>query len=209
MKVSNYHFSCYYANLGQFYRDRKKFFSTTFIGYFCAILLCFWYYGFDFLSRFRLETKESSIKLHGNRKGSNHIAFEFPVCPSRNTDCRRMLYFFRLSPRLKTYTSYTRICIVFELKSFCDSFPVCSFFQVGLQRFFKKVSNVNLIFVPKPCPCVGMFFFFSRALAQKPCLFLSANRAEGTALRSRTPIACAKPHIIVHDSPRSYMGNFH
>ena len=26
MKVSNYHFSCYYANLGQFYRDRKKFF---------------------------------------------------------------------------------------------------------------------------------------------------------------------------------------
>ena len=82
MKVSNYHFSCYYANLGQFYRDRKKFFSTTFIGYFCAILLCFWYYGFDFLSRFRLETKESSIKLHGNRKGSNHIAFEFPVCPS-------------------------------------------------------------------------------------------------------------------------------
>ena len=134
------------------------------------------------------------------------VNFQF-VLRANTEDCRRMLYFFRLSPRLKTYTSYTRICIVFELKSFCDSFPVCSFFQVGLQRFFKIVSNVNLIFVPKPCPCVGMFFF-SRALAQKPCLFLSANRAEGTALRSRTPIACAKPHIIVHDSPRSYMGNF-
>ena len=26
MKISNYHFSCYYANLGQFYRDRINFF---------------------------------------------------------------------------------------------------------------------------------------------------------------------------------------
>ena len=41
MKVSNYRFSCYYANFGQFYRDRQKFFSTTFIGYFCALPLCF------------------------------------------------------------------------------------------------------------------------------------------------------------------------
>ena len=80
MKVSNYHFSCYYANLGQFYRDPKKFFLRL-IGYFCTQLFCFCYYGFDFLSRFLLETKESSIKLHGNRKGSNHIACEFPVCP--------------------------------------------------------------------------------------------------------------------------------
>ena len=34
---------------------------------FCPLLLqlCFCYYGFDFLSRFLLETKESSIKLHG------------------------------------------------------------------------------------------------------------------------------------------------
>ena len=73
MKVSNYHFSCYYANLGQFYRDRIKFFLRL-IGYFCAQLVCFCYYGFDFLSWFRLETKESSIKLHGNRKGSYHIS---------------------------------------------------------------------------------------------------------------------------------------
>ena len=44
-------------------------FSTTFIGYLCALLLqlCFCYYGFDFLPRFHLETKESqSIKLRGN-----------------------------------------------------------------------------------------------------------------------------------------------
>ena len=31
MKVSNYHFSCYYANLGQFYRDRKNVFFLRLI----------------------------------------------------------------------------------------------------------------------------------------------------------------------------------
>ena len=59
----------------------KSFFSTTYNGYFCALRLRFCYYGFDFLSRFLLETKESSVKLHGNRKGSNHIGCEFSVCP--------------------------------------------------------------------------------------------------------------------------------
>ena len=49
MKISNYHFSCYYANLGQFYRDRIKFFLRL-IGYFCAQPVCFCYQGFDFLS---------------------------------------------------------------------------------------------------------------------------------------------------------------
>ena len=37
MKVSNYHFSIYHADAGQFYRDRKKY--ITFISYFCPLLL--------------------------------------------------------------------------------------------------------------------------------------------------------------------------
>ena len=45
-----------------------------------------------------------------------------------------------------------------------------------------------------PNLCLGMFF--SRALAQKPCLFLSANRALGTVLRLCTPVACAKPQFV-------------
>ena len=78
MKVSNYH-SVLFMLLCKFrpiLPRSQKVFSTTFIGYFCASLLqlCFCYYGFDFLSRFLLETKESeSIKLHGNRKGSYRI----------------------------------------------------------------------------------------------------------------------------------------
>ena len=55
--------------------------AKNFFSYFCALLLCFCYYGFDFLSRFLLETKESSIKLHDNRKGLDHIVCEFPVYP--------------------------------------------------------------------------------------------------------------------------------
>ena len=73
MKVSSYHFSCCYgcyANSGQFYRDRKKYFLRLLLAIFVPYF--FSYYGFDFLSRFLLETKESqSIKLHGNRKSSD------------------------------------------------------------------------------------------------------------------------------------------
>ena len=61
MKVSNYHFSWCYANSGQFYRDRKKYFLqlllAIFVPYFFSF--CFCYYGFDFLARFLLETEES------------------------------------------------------------------------------------------------------------------------------------------------------
>ena len=34
MKVSNYHFSCYYANSGQFYRDRKMYFLRLLLAIF-------------------------------------------------------------------------------------------------------------------------------------------------------------------------------
>ena len=50
----------------------QEVFPTTFIGYFCTLLLCFYYYGFNFLSQFLLETKESSINLHDNQKGLDH-----------------------------------------------------------------------------------------------------------------------------------------
>ena len=61
-----------------------------------------------------------------------------------NTDCRRILQFSRLSARLKTYTSYTSNCIVFDLNYFCNSYQVCSFLQVGLQRFSKKCPALNI-----------------------------------------------------------------
>ena len=61
----------------------QKGFCTIFIAFFRPLPLCFCYYSFDFLSRFFLETKESSIKLHDNRKGLlvDHIVCEFPVYP--------------------------------------------------------------------------------------------------------------------------------
>ena len=164
MKVSNYHLSCNYANLGQFYRDRKKFFSTTHIGYFCALRLCFCYYGFDFLSRLLLETKESSIKLHGNRKGSYHIGCEFPVCPQSKHGLSKNTLIF------PTFTVAQNL----HLLSFCNSFQVCSSFQVGLQRFSKKCPTLIICALTVPVPLQ----VFSRALAQEPFLFLRVNRAQ-------------------------------
>ena len=46
--------------------------------------------------------------------------------------------------QLKTYTSYTSNCIVFDLNDFCNSYQVCSFLQVGLQRFSKKCPALNI-----------------------------------------------------------------
>ena len=41
MKVSNYHFSCYYANSGQFYCDRKKYFLRLLLAIFVPYFLSF------------------------------------------------------------------------------------------------------------------------------------------------------------------------
>ena len=98
MKVSNYHFVLFMllCKFRPILPRSQKVFSTTFIGYFCALLLqlCFCYYGFDFLSRFLLETKESeSMKLHGNRKGSDriyHVCMNFHFILGVNTDYRRI-----------------------------------------------------------------------------------------------------------------------
>ena len=69
--------------------------SMTSIGYFCVLLLCFCYYGFDFHSRFLLETKGSAIKLHCNRKGWDHIACEFPVYPRSKHGLSKNTLIFR------------------------------------------------------------------------------------------------------------------
>ena len=41
MKVSNYHFSCCYANSGQFYRDRKKYFLRLLLAIFVPYFFSF------------------------------------------------------------------------------------------------------------------------------------------------------------------------
>ena len=55
MKVSNYHFSCCYANSGQFYRDRKKCFlrllSAIFVPYFFRVRAHFGQSNFLFFQR--------------------------------------------------------------------------------------------------------------------------------------------------------------
>ena len=63
------------------------------------------YYGFDFPSRFLLETKESSIKLHGNRKGSDHITCKFPVYPRSKINVLDFCHGSKLTlPTLQTVT---------------------------------------------------------------------------------------------------------
>ena len=72
MKVSKYHCLLMLCKFRPILLQSQEVFSTTFIGYFCTLLICFHYYGFNFLSRFLLETKESSINLHDNQKGLDH-----------------------------------------------------------------------------------------------------------------------------------------
>ena len=57
MKVSNYHFSCCYANSGQFYRDRKKYFLRLLLAIFVP-----YFFSFAFvIMASTLETKEISV----------------------------------------------------------------------------------------------------------------------------------------------------
>ena len=63
------------------FRMIAKSFSTPFIGYFCTSLVCYCYYGFDFVSQFLIEMNESSIKLNDIWKSLDHTTCEFPVYP--------------------------------------------------------------------------------------------------------------------------------
>ena len=70
MKVSNYHFSCYYADAGQFYRDRKKYFLRLLIAIFVPYFFSFAFViglWLSFTISFRNERKLYKIAWYWNQ----------------------------------------------------------------------------------------------------------------------------------------------
>ena len=122
-----------------------------------ALFLLLWL-RLSFTISFRNERKPVYKIAWQSKRFRPHISrVNFHFILVVNTDCRRILKFSWLSVRLKTYTSYTSNCIVFDLNYFCNSYEVCSFFASRVTKIFKKVPSVEYLClnraktVPKLC----------------------------------------------------------
>ena len=151
MKVSNYHFSCCYANSGQFYCDRKKYFLrllwAIFVPYFFSFtfVIMAWL-RLSFTISFRSERKLSLKNCIVIEKVQTaYIACQFPLYPrSKHGLSKNTLIFPTFAVAQNLHFLYFYLYIVFDLNYFCNSYQVCSFLQVRLQRFSKKCPALNI-----------------------------------------------------------------